>query len=450
MAYTNSKKLTTAYQEEDSAASAVKNYGNFAISGTTNQFLTDKNNAYTAASNYGDFNASDALKATEQNKANTESAVKNYGDFAYGLQSSYDDVINKILNREKFSYDVNGDALYQQYKDQYVNQGKMAMMDTMGQAAAMTGGYGNSYAQSVGQQAYQGYLQQLTDKIPELYSLALDKYNSEGDEMYNQYSMLSNDRSTQYGEWSDGYNRKVADRDYYATDYYNKYAQEYGAYNDKYGRLVDQYNMASDAYNTGFNQDYTMWESGLNKLIDQRDYAGEYASKLYDQEYGEYSDKTAHDLALAQLAENKRQFDTNLQYDATGSAKLSNGKTVTKANTGSGAGTYTNTLWYDTGTVDEDGNKIFRNSDGKTQSFGAGVNPYTGTKNPDAKNGTFSNGYQPDNIGGEPLKKATKGGAVIYTNVTGKEQAVWKAGGRYYLWRGDLNRYVEVDLSEIM
>ena len=92
--------------------------------------------------------------------------------------------MNDIENREKFSYDVNGDALYQQYKDQYTTQGKLAMMDTMGQAAAMTGGYGNSYAQSVGQQAYQGYLQQLTDKIPELYQLALNKYNSEGEELY--------------------------------------------------------------------------------------------------------------------------------------------------------------------------------------------------------------------------------------------------------------------------
>jgi hypothetical protein len=32
----------------------------------------------------------------------------------------------------------------------------MAMMDTMGKAAGLTGGYGSPYAQQVGQQAYQG------------------------------------------------------------------------------------------------------------------------------------------------------------------------------------------------------------------------------------------------------------------------------------------------------
>ena len=57
-------------------------------------------------------------------------------------QDSLNEAMNKINNREKFSYDLNGDALYQQYKDQYMNLGKMAMADTMGQAAALTGGYG--------------------------------------------------------------------------------------------------------------------------------------------------------------------------------------------------------------------------------------------------------------------------------------------------------------------
>ena len=108
-----------------------------------------------------------------------------------GWQSQLNDTINRILNREQFSYDLNGDALYQQYKDNYMTQGKMAMMDTMGQAQAMTGGYGNSYAQGVGQQAYHGYLQQLNDRVPELYQLALSKYQMDGDQLYDRAGMLS-------------------------------------------------------------------------------------------------------------------------------------------------------------------------------------------------------------------------------------------------------------------
>lgn len=100
-------------------------------------------------------------------------------------------IMGKIQNRDPFSYDFNADALYNVYKDRYIQQGNLAMQDTMGQAAALTGGYGNSYAQSVGQQTYQGYMQGLNDRIPELYQLALDKYNREGDAMMDQYGMLS-------------------------------------------------------------------------------------------------------------------------------------------------------------------------------------------------------------------------------------------------------------------
>lgn len=122
-------------------------------------------------------------------------------------QTQLDDTMGKIMNREKFTYDLNGDALWNQYKDQYVTGGKMAMMDTMGQAAALTGGYNNSYAQGVGQQAYQGYLQGLNDKIPQLYQMALDSYNREGDALLQQYGMMTDRENTDY-------NRFIDDRNY--------------------------------------------------------------------------------------------------------------------------------------------------------------------------------------------------------------------------------------------
>lgn len=124
-----------------------------------------------------------------------------------GYQSPWEDQLretaNKILNREKFSYDLNGDALYKQYKDRYTQQGRQAMMDTMGQAQAMTGGYGNSYAQSVGQQTYQGYMQGLTDKIPTLYQIALDKYTNEGNQMRDNMNLMQQQDEIGYGRYRD-------------------------------------------------------------------------------------------------------------------------------------------------------------------------------------------------------------------------------------------------------
>lgn len=117
----------------------------------------------------------------------------------YGKLS--EDALNEYLNREPFEFDLNGDALYQQYKDKYIQQGKMAMMDTMGQASALTGGYANSYAQSVGQQAYAAQLQNLNDAVPELYQMALDNYNQKGKDMLNKYALYSAEEQNDYDRW---------------------------------------------------------------------------------------------------------------------------------------------------------------------------------------------------------------------------------------------------------
>ena len=67
-----------------------------------------------------------------------------------------------------FRYSLDGDALYQMYRDRYLENAKRSMRDTMGQAASLTGGYGSSYSQAAGQQAYDETLRGLTDLIPTL------------------------------------------------------------------------------------------------------------------------------------------------------------------------------------------------------------------------------------------------------------------------------------------
>lgn len=124
----------------------------------------------------------------------------------YLPQPSYadqmNDILDQIMNREPFEYNMDADALYQQYKDRYMSQGKMAMEDTMGQAAALTGGYGNSYAQTVGQQVFNGYLDGLNEVVPELYALARNRYDAEGDALINQYALLADRESEEYSRQS--------------------------------------------------------------------------------------------------------------------------------------------------------------------------------------------------------------------------------------------------------
>lgn len=87
------------------------------------------------------------------------------------------------------------------------------------------------------------------------------------------------------------------------------------------------------------------------------------------------------------------------------------------------------------------------NNSGKKTVLAAGVNPFTGTINKDVDNGTFSNGYQPDNINGEKLRKAQNTKKIV---VYGNEQYVWTTGNnRYYYWNGAKNVYEELTKEEL-
>ena len=238
---------------------------------------------------YASYKEGDSVTAAGKKKDDAESALKNYGDFSYSNQSTLDDVINKILNREKFSYDLNGDALYQQYKDKYIQQGKLAMQDTMGQAAAMTGGYGSSYATTAGNQAYQASLEKLNDIIPELQQMAYDRYAQEGQDMLNQYSILSDDRNTQYGLWNDGYNRLATDRDYYSNQYDSERNYDYSKFaNDRsfeYGKYSDDRNLAYSTHRDKIEDE--QWQKNFDEAVRQAGVQEEQWQKQFDAVYGQ-------------------------------------------------------------------------------------------------------------------------------------------------------------------
>ena len=455
------KEASGAY---DSAKDAVNNYGDFTYD---DYVMGDDAQA-----------AKDALDAHNANKP---------GEYQSQWQSQLDTLMNQIMNRDKFSYDLNGDALYQQYKDKYIQQGKLAMADTMGQAAAMTGGYGSSYAQSVGQQAYQSSLDNLNDIVPELYQMALNKYKQEGQDLYNQYGLVMDRENTDYGRYRDTVGDWQNDRNYLQGVYsdersfdYGKYIDDrnldYSVWQDGYNKLMDALGIAQSDYYDGanlfhteqsnknnvagqqFNDAMNLWNAETNEAWNKynaseeaRKYANTLLQQGYQNAFGEWEANTNNAWKQAEWDEAARQYEneeawrqkewdlTNDQWEWQKSQASSGG-----SGSGSGGATYADTLWTATGTTDSNGNPIFRNSEGKTQAFAQGINPYTGTKHPDAKNGTFSNGYQPNNIGGTKLKNSG-----MSTNITGKNQTIWEANGKYWLWRGDLNKYIEVDVSDL-
>ena len=139
----------------------------------------------------GDYTAASQYERQRNAKIDGEGLPNAKTNYTYTPQydTQINELFNKLLNRESFSYDTETDPLYKLYREQYINQGRLAMQDTMGQAAALTGGYGSSYSQAVGQQQYDAYLQKLNSVVPELYELAYSRYQDEGDELKDQYNM---------------------------------------------------------------------------------------------------------------------------------------------------------------------------------------------------------------------------------------------------------------------
>ena len=133
--------------------------------------------------------------------------------------SSYRDEMSSLsdqLKNRKFNWNQNADALYKQYADRYIQQGKLAMKDSMGQTAALTGGYGNSYGSAVGQQTYDAYLQALADAGLGIYDRAYTRYKDAGDALADEYGRLKDLDDADYTRWSDALEAWMDDRDYYA------------------------------------------------------------------------------------------------------------------------------------------------------------------------------------------------------------------------------------------
>lgn len=65
---------------------------------------------------------------------------------------------------------LNDAALYDQYRDMYERQGRLAREDAAGRAAAMTGGQANSYADTAGEQTYNAYLDEYDSLLRQIQS----------------------------------------------------------------------------------------------------------------------------------------------------------------------------------------------------------------------------------------------------------------------------------------
>lgn len=232
------------------------------------------------------------------------------GSYQSNWNSSIQETLNRILNREQFSYDMNADALYQQYKDSYTQQGKMAMLDTMGQAAAMTGGYGSSYASIAGNQAYQQSLQQLNDVIPELQQLAYEKHKQEGQDLITQYSMLNDQEAQDYSKYRDN----VSD-----TQWKNEFDMAKKQYEEQFAYQKDRDSVADSQW----EKSYDLEKSKFNFSKDQYEDAKKAGNQTDALEHvTAMSSKELEQTLAAYQLENDEDGLATFLYDCVATGRL--------------------------------------------------------------------------------------------------------------------------------
>ena len=291
-ANTNSDNTNTGKKNDNSTSTQAQSM-TATTQPTTNQSIAIKPTAPTLASYTPEqyiqsqtvIDAANYLKSLASNKP---------GEFSSENETLMDDFWNQLVGREKFSYDLNSDMLYQQAKDQYAALGKMAMQDTMGQASALTGGYGNSYASTVGNQAYQGYMQELNNNIPEYYQMALNQYNQEGNDLYNLYSMARDQYLNDYSMYRDDVS------DYY-TDYANAYTDYMNLLNQDYNEYLNRENRNWDSYVNDQNLTYQKYRDEMNDYQWDKEFALRQAEHDLAIEAANNTVEAAGELSLAEL-----------------------------------------------------------------------------------------------------------------------------------------------------
>jgi hypothetical protein len=241
--------------------------------------------------------------------ANVDAAQKflqSVKDNGYNQQWSkqLDALVNEYMGRGPFQYDQNEDVMWQQAKKTGLDAANLAMRDTTAQAAALSGGYGNSYAATVGQQVYNKGVADIMAMAPEYYQAAYQRYKDEGDTMLQNIGLAQSMDDAAYARYVDALNRAQ-------SDYDTLYGREYGEFLDK--RNFD-YQLGRDAV---ADQRYeTEWQYGLDRdAIEDQRYADEikYRNDRDLVEDQRYADELAYQKERDSVADSKYWAEYNYQ-----------------------------------------------------------------------------------------------------------------------------------------
>ena len=238
--------VSTSLAKSISTGSAAGSAAKTTTTGATSKYGQQINEAANSGIAEYDPNSIDGYT---QAKGYLDNIIANKpGSYRSRYTGQLDDLYGQLMGRGQYQYNMNSDALYNNYSQRYMAAGQMAMRDKQANVAANTGGFGSSYAQTAGQGAYNEYVQKLNDVVPELQAQGLARYNAETDRMTAQYNLANTADQRDYGRYRDQ-----------MADYQNERAYAADRENSLYNRGYAQYQNAQNIGTTiaGWERDDT-------------------------------------------------------------------------------------------------------------------------------------------------------------------------------------------------
>ena len=297
-----------------SVLSLKKDYNNAT---TAEQRLLANQAANELRKSYGNYSGgADGGSFRLESKLNRRSddlldQLGSFGSFSYGEAPTYEntfaqqqkDLLDRILNREDFSWSKETDPQWSSYKKSYLREGDRATANALAQASAASGGRPSSHAVNAATQAGDYYATKLNDVIPTLYQQAYERYLDEYNMKLKDLNTVNQQEQLDYAKYLDRLGQFNTDRGFayqnYADDYdrlRSQLADVHGQDQIDYARYLDEASRRQTAQDSIRSQVDAILAAGGSpsaNLVSESGYSSEYVKALEDAYRKQEAEKAA-------------------------------------------------------------------------------------------------------------------------------------------------------------
>ena len=237
--------------------------------------------------------------------------IGSFGSFSYDEAPAYEnafaqqqkDLLDRILNREDFSWSKETDPQWSSYKKSYLREGDRATANALAKASAASGGRPSSYAVNAATQAGDYYATKLNDVIPTLYQQAYERYLDEYNMKLKDLNAVNQQEQLDYAKYLDRLGQFNTDRGFayqnYADDYdrlRSQLADVQGQDQIDYARYLDEASRQQTAQDSIRSQVDAILAAGGSpsaNLVSESGYSSEYVKALEDAYRKQEAEKAA-------------------------------------------------------------------------------------------------------------------------------------------------------------